>query len=127
MIHTDMIALFEGEGVGVFGEDLYWGNMPPDPDEVIVGFDAPGPAGLYTKTGRAREEARVQVLARASDYSTAMSRAVEVYDLLDDHRWSTGGISYHCRAVQRPFDVGAVDGTDRIIISCNYSLTLMEG
>ena len=126
MIYADIIALLTANDFGTFGEDLWWGNMPHTPDEVLVGFETPGPAGLYTKSGRAREEARIQFLARAPDYADAMSKALAVYDFFDGKRWTADGVTYFARAIQRPFDVGSLDGTDRTIISCNYALTLME-
>lgn len=125
MVHTDVIELLVSNGLGTFGEDLFWGTMPSQPDELIAGYDGLGAMGLYTKQGPARSEARLEFLARAPAYGDAMARAVELYDFLNNRRWIDTGVTYNTRPLHRPFDVGAPDENDRVIISCNYSITLM--
>jgi hypothetical protein len=126
MIYTDITQLLEANTIGSFGADLFWGNMPHEPDELLVFYDSPGPMSTYAKDGRAQEEGRLQVLSRAPDtddtsgYETAMSRALEVYDLFDNYRSPI----YSIRALQRPFDVGAQDEAGRTIISTNYALRI---
>lgn len=124
MVHDDIIALFTANGIGSSGVDFFWGSMPPDPDTLMAVYDSPGPGGLYTKSGPASSEARLQVLCRSPDYADAMQKALQVYVFLDNRRWTAGSVRYHSRPVQRPFDVGATDEADRTIISCNYELNI---
>ncbi len=123
-IHDDIPPYLTANGLGVFGQAFWWGSMPDEPDDLLTFYETAGPGGLYTKMGPAQTEARLQVLSRATSYETAMSRALQVYALLDEMRETLGtpGTSYHIRALQRPFDVGAQDDPGRTIISCNYAL-----
>lgn len=118
MIFQDITPILTANGFGIFGTDFFWSDMPPEPDDLLTFYESPGPAGIYAKDGRAVEEGRLQCLSRSESYETAMQKALDVYALLDDYRDQT----YHIRALQRPFDVGAQDEAGRTIISANYAL-----
>lgn len=126
MIYQDIVPILEAASVGTFGTSLFWGELPSDPptdaDPMVGVYENPGPGGVYAKDGRATEEGRLQVLARSESYATAMQKALDVYNLLDDLRTVTNTTSYYFRALQIPFDVGAQDEVGRTVISCNYQL-----
>lgn len=128
-VQIDITSHLESEGVGTFEEDLFWGEMPGnfeagDPVELTVVYETPGPQGVYAKDGPAGSEGRLQVLTRAEDYPTAMSRAMSAYAALDDMRQTIAGTRYSARALGRPFDVGALDEEGHTLISCNFELHL---
>jgi hypothetical protein len=124
VISDDIIPLLEQNGIGTFGTDLFWGDMPSEPDSLVTFYESPGPSGTYAKDGPAGTEGRLQVLSRAGEYeyANAMQKALDVYALLDDLRETLFGTSYHFRALGRPFDVGSQDGAGRTIISTNYAV-----
>jgi hypothetical protein len=122
MIHTDLPPYLTAQGLGAFGTDYFWGTMPDEPSDLTTFYETPGPGGTYAKDGAAATEGRLQVLSRSESYQDAMSRALEVYAVLDGMRVTLNGTRYSARALQRPFDVGAQDDSGRTTISCNYEL-----
>ncbi len=131
MLREDIIPILTAGGIGAFnatgsGSTIYWGDLPgddpaTDPDPVVAVYESPGPPGTYTKSGRAAQEGRLQVLTRSTSYDTAMQKALDVYTLLDGYRATISGAYYNIRAQQRPFDVGPQDEAGRTVISTNYS------
>jgi hypothetical protein len=121
-VWQDLIPHLQTYGIGPFGTDAFWGDMPDEPSELLSFYETPGPGGTYTKTGSAATEGRIQVLSRSESYEAAMQRALDAYAVLDGMRATLNGTRYSARALQRPFDVGAQDGQGRTIISCNYAL-----
>ncbi len=121
-LYTDIAQRLTAQGLGTFGTEFFWGTMPTEPSDMFTVYESPGPAGLYTKSGAAATEGRLQVLSRAESYADAMAKALQVYAALDGMRTTINTTRYSCRALQRPFDLGAQDDSGHTLISCNFAL-----
>ena len=97
-----------------------------DPDPTVEIHQSPAGPGLGSKTGEGYSEGRLQALARSESYDAAEAKAWEVRAALHRKRiTASDGTVYHVLALQRPFDLGTTDGTDRFVFSQNLDLTIV--
>lgn len=121
-LHIDLTPYLTAQGLGVFGTDYKWGQMPDEPSDLLTFYETPGPSGTYAKDGAAATEGRLQALSRAETYAVAMQKAWQAYGILDGMRVTINGTRYSSRALQRPFDLGAQDDSGRTTISTNFAI-----
>lgn len=123
----DLADRLTTQSVATTGTDLFKGNMPTTPDEVIALYMTGGPAPIHTMNagpGTAIvERPHIQVLARASRVDTAFKRAQDVYHALDALGDVTlNGVRYLAVwALQPPFFMRE-DETGRKVCAVNFEV-----
>lgn len=83
MVLQDLTLFLEQQGIGTRGTDIFYGNMPPTPDAVVVLYEYGGVSETDMGRGRIRAEyPMVQVAVRGArqDYDTPRTRIKAVLD-----------------------------------------------
>jgi hypothetical protein len=112
------LAQYLGDcGYGTLGHDLYYAYQPPDPDDCITVLDGPGQVPPVHVPLRYPV---FQVLFRADEYETAMTKAQGVFSLL--HRKENYALGdwwvFLSHAESEPVGIG-VDENGRHEVSLN--------
>lgn len=127
----EISAYIQAAGIATAGTDLFLGEYPDAPDELIALIETEGPGPTYTmdRTGPSAVMPRLQVLVRALDYPTARSRAQAIYDLLAGIvNTALSGVRYtSCTPVNSaPFFLER-DANNRPIVVSNYQFDKEPG
>jgi hypothetical protein len=111
------------------GTNLYLARLPDDPDTCVAVYEYVGGAPLSTMNGAALplvERPRVQVVTRASSYTTGRSLADEIWTALEqivnDTTLASGDRYHRVAGLQSPFALER-DSHDRIIIAQNFEVS----
>lgn len=112
------------------GTNLFKSLLPPTPDAAVALYEYPGAPGTYTYggTGASPERPKVQIVARATTYSSARSTLESIYTFLDGKTGLTlSGVSYlGIFAIQAPFAVER-DSNNRELVACNFEVIKTPG
>jgi hypothetical protein len=121
MIREEILPLIPSS-VGVPAKTLFWGQMPDKPDNAIGFFEYVGAPPTFSKLGMHHTYHSFQVTARDTDYDRAMSKAVQIFNLIGDLNSDALAAYDWIRANQHPFaDPGGKDDDGRFRVLCNYT------
>lgn len=116
-------------GTLTLGTNLYLARLPDTPDTCVAVYEYVGGAPVATMNGAAKplvEQPRVQIVTRASSYSTARSLADDIWTALEqvvnDTTLASGDRYHRIAGLQSPFALER-DSHDRIILAQNYEIT----
>lgn len=106
------------------GTNLFLGRLPDDPDTCVVVYEYGGDAPVSTMGSDAMppvEQPRIQVLTRASGYSSARTLALSCFTAVESIlNESLSGVRYHrISAIQSPFPLER-DSHDRVLFAQNF-------
>ena len=106
------------------GTNLFLGRMPDEPDTCVALFEYGGDAPVNTMGSDAMppvEQPRIQILTRASGYSSARTLAISCFAALEAVlNESLSGTRYHrVAANQSPFPLER-DSRDRVVWAQNF-------
>lgn len=128
MATLEDIGTYLGAQVGslTLGTNLFLGRLPDEPDTCVALYETGGAEPLPVMGSDAVppiEQPRVQVLTRASSYSSARSLADLIFRALEQIlNENLSGTRYHrCAAVQSPFALER-DSHDRVILAQNFQV-----
>ena len=116
----------DDEGRGTQGTDIFLGDMPDSPANVITVYEYLGaePTQCMGSSGTAPsvEHPRIHVLVRNSTYNGAVTVADAVFDDLHWFKGTLSGVVYKLiQASQRPFSLGR-DEDNNARLACNYRI-----
>ncbi|MGA1036649.1 MAG: minor capsid protein [Ilumatobacteraceae bacterium] len=106
------------------GTNLFLGRMPDDPDTCVTVYEYGGDAPVNTMGSDAMppvEQPRIQILVRASGYSTARTLALSCWTAVEAIlNENLSGTRYHrVSANQSPFPLER-DSQDRVLFAQNF-------
>ena len=126
MALLDEIGTYLAAQVGslTLGTNLFLGRLPDDPDTCVVVYEYGGEAPVNTMGSDAMpyvEQPRIQVLTRASGYSSARTLALQCWTAVEAVlNESLSGTLYHrVAANQSPFPLER-DSQDRVLFAQNF-------
>jgi len=111
-------------GTLTLGTNLYLGRMPDEPDTCVALYEYGGDAPVNVMGGDSMppvEQPRIQILTRASGYSSARTLALECWTAVEAVlNESLSGTLYHrVSANQSPFPLER-DSHDRVLFAQNF-------
>jgi len=111
-------------GTLTLGTNLYLGRMPDEPDTCVALYEYGGDAPVNVMGGDSMppvEQPRIQILTRASGYSSARTLALECWTAVEAVlNESLSGTLYHrVSANQSPFPLER-DSRDRVLFAQNF-------
>jgi hypothetical protein len=111
-------------GTLTLGTNLYLGRMPDEPDTCVAVYEYGGDAPVNVMGGDSMppvEQPRIQILTRASGYSSARTLALECWTAVEAVlNESLSGTLYHrVSANQSPFPLER-DSRDRVLFAQNF-------
>jgi len=122
MLLEDIGGYLEQNGIGVLGTDIFLGQLPPSPDNVVV---------LYPTGGFAQDlplpdvKMTAQVLVRDKSYQAGYERIWRIFNLLDggERRFlqAPSGRKMVAQAMQPPFFLQR-DENNRFIFVFNVAV-----
>lgn len=133
MILDDVLSHLQTNSIGTESTDLFGGELPDSPDDVVVVNEYAGePANNMAST----RSPGIQILVRGSTYISARQKIEDVYQLLkvigdefDDTAPEgitiNGNVYLKFKAVQEPFPL-ATDAKGRHVLAQNYIVTYKE-
>lgn len=108
------------------GTNLFLSRLPDEPDTCVAVFEYGGDEPVATMNGTSLpivEQPRVQVLTRASGYSSARTLSISVFSalesLVNDSSLASGDTYLRFAALQSPFPLER-DSDDRVLIAQNF-------
>lgn len=126
MALLDEIGTYLAAQVGslTLGTNLFLGRMPDDPDTCVALYEYGGDAPVNTMGSDAMppvEQPRIQILVRASGYSSARTLSLECWTAVEAVlNEELSGTRYHrIAANQSPFPLER-DSHDRVLFAQNF-------
>lgn len=108
------------------GTNLFLSRLPDDPDTCVGVFEYGGDSPIETMNGTAVpivEQPRVQIVTRASGYSSARTLSISIWtaleSLVNDSSLASGDTYLRFAAIQSPFPLER-DSADRVLIAQNF-------
>ncbi len=120
MTLKDIGQLLQSKGIGTLGVDIFLGQLPAKPDDIIAIFEYAGePPDLHWQG----EYPRVQVLVRNKSYEKGREKIEEVKNVLHGVRETILGNKRYLliQALQSPFFMQR-DENNRAIFVCNFKI-----
>ena len=126
----DIAELLESKGIGTVGTDIFYGQIPEKPDDIIGVFEY---AGRPPSTLEQLDYPGLQIRARGEDYESVRSTMQIIQNLLirigdaDDDEYREGillndTLYFRMAPVQGPFPLGR-DLKERMDFVQNYYVT----
>lgn len=120
MLIRDIAQILQTNGIGTIGVDIFLGQLPASPDNVVVVFEYAGePPDLHWSG----EYPGLQILARNKSYDAGRQKIEQVKNIL--HGMAETVINSHrfllIRANQSPFFLER-DENNRAIFVCNFRI-----
>lgn len=116
MFLNEIGSYLEQKGIGVVGNDIFFAQVPENPDDIIAIFETGGfePELLFDKV---IEYPTFQIWVRGLDYETARSKIQAIFELLSGNT----EIYPLIHAMQSPVSLGQ-DEQNRWEFSCNFKV-----
>ena len=117
ILSKEVVDHLESHNVGVFGDDIFIGSRPQQPDDCITVTDTGG----FEPPKDTTSSPTIQVVSRSDSYKTGMNKLKEIHSLLHNkHNYWLGDIFvYKSEAMGEPGKFG-VDENGRDLFSCNF-------
>lgn len=121
MLLQDIIQLLQERGIGTVGVDLFYSQMPPTPDNVVVLFEYAGePPDLHANV----EYPGLQVMVRNKSYDAGRQKIEQIRNLLHGLAETTiNGHRYLLIQARQSPEALARDENGRAIFVCNFRVT----
>lgn len=109
------------------GTNLFLGRLPDDPDTCVALYEYGGDAPLSTMGSDAMppiERPRIQVLTRASGYSSARTLSLQCFTAVEGvlNETLSSTLYYRISANQSPFPLER-DSRDRVLFAQNFRVS----
>lgn len=121
---VDIKDMLEAESLGLtFGTDLFVGNIPSSPDDVVAIFDTPGGLPQLTMDVAKMERPSINIMVRNSDYREGYALAEQIKDALHGRAHETWNSTLYMviYCVNGPFAL-MWDENRRIVFSINFNV-----
>lgn len=121
MLLQDIIQILQDNGIGTIGVDIFYSQLPPSPDNVVVAFEYAGePPELHSNV----EHPGLQIMVRNKSYDAGRQKIEQVRNAL--HGVAETIINGHryllIQARQSPESLGR-DENGRALFVCNFRVT----
>lgn len=118
---ADIATILASAGVGTVGTDIFYGSMPPSPDNCVCIYQYAGSPSLAEGIDRPG----VQVRIRNTSYANASSKATDVHDALHTYANTLLNGTYYMQILANQYPEGlGVDDNDRHIFVVNFSVMM---
>ena len=126
LLLEDIAAYIDTSATFTSGTNLFAGDLPPTPDELVTLYEYPGvgPVDTFGAVKPTVSRPRVQVLARGLSYEVGRALIMEVHALLCAVMGATTvgtGTFHRIAPIQDPFFLSR-DESERVSFACNYEI-----
>jgi len=120
----DLADYLATNGMGTVAHDIWPGQRPESPDEVLTLMEYPGGAPGYTQSGVVSENPQVQVSTRGRDYEETRKRCQRAWALFSMFvNRNLNGVWYYRIMPQHSVFLAGRDQNGRHIFAFNMSVS----